>query len=384
MGYATSFIEDSAWMGMFNYGKRGFKVPPVDFYAARPFMLRASRNIGNHRVMNSKICYGSRLSIEVIHDYMKKVAKAVGVDKRFFQLTWACALGHDNMNLGYLGDDSVLKTLKWYQENGFLENSAVIFLSDHGSRYGGIRNMIQGRLEERMPVLYLAFPSWFHQKYHSAVSNMQSNEDRLTSHYDFFETLTDLADMHQITDLAIRTRTQSLKAQMGHNGPPRGISLFLPIPAKRTCVQAGIPTVYCVCFHKRPAKVSSRHIQAAVEQGILMLNRHLKAYGKGKCEPIALREIVSAEFIDLEYQHVKQGWRSNASRTYSISFRVDPDNAFVEGKFWRELPYGKWSLVDVLTRLDNGTFNNKGCLQRQSETAKTMCKCKSFTSHEDS
>ena len=55
-----------------------------------------------------------------------------------------------------------------------------------------------------MPMMYLAFPEWFHRKYPGSHLNLLANQDRLTAHIDVYHTLRHLlyfgSDKHGLID----------------------------------------------------------------------------------------------------------------------------------------------------------------------------------------
>ncbi len=46
-------------------------------------------------------------------------------------------------------------------EENYLNNSMLVFLGDHGPRFSKDRNSINGKLEERLPLLAIVMPPWF-------------------------------------------------------------------------------------------------------------------------------------------------------------------------------------------------------------------------------
>jgi hypothetical protein len=128
------------------------------------------------------------------------------------------------------------ETLQFLHKNDFLKKTILVLLSDHGMRWGGIRNTIQGRLEERMPMNFWIFPQWFSEKYASAVAEFRKNAQKLTTPFDVHETLKNILEMDAVNQ---RSRQQSKIT--------RGISLFRPIPNNRTCESAAIAEHWCVC-----------------------------------------------------------------------------------------------------------------------------------------
>jgi hypothetical protein len=47
--------------------------------------------------------------------------------------------------------------------------TVLFFLSDHGIRFGAVRQTSVGKLEERLPFMFLIFPDWFLKKYPNLI-----------------------------------------------------------------------------------------------------------------------------------------------------------------------------------------------------------------------
>lgn len=84
------------------------------------------------------------------------------------------------------------------------------------------------------------FPKSFKRKYPLAVRNFRRNSRRLTTHFDVYETLKDIANLDGdvISNDKVKKRSEDLKERGGTM--PRGISMFNEIPNDRTCDYAGI------------------------------------------------------------------------------------------------------------------------------------------------
>jgi hypothetical protein len=54
------------------------------------------------------------------------------------------------------------------------------YVFGHGIRFGAIRQTSVGKLEERLPFMFLIFPDWFIKKYPNIHRNLQVNSRRLT------------------------------------------------------------------------------------------------------------------------------------------------------------------------------------------------------------
>ena len=123
--------------------------------------------------------------------------------------------GHPE-SLASVADDMYYNFFKGIHDSKRRDNTVIVLFSDHGPRWGPIINTFQGKIEERMPMLFLVFPPWFRSKYPDHVKNLEINSNRLTTHYDTYETLKDILYF----DGNIRQ----------NKGTERGISLFSEIP----------------------------------------------------------------------------------------------------------------------------------------------------------
>ncbi|CAL8096510.1 unnamed protein product [Orchesella dallaii] len=309
-GYRTSLAEDSVWMGTFNYEKKGFLHPPTDYYL-HPMSLLMAKKIGHETWANAKLCYGPRLAFEVLLDYIVKTAVTFRYSL-YFQFVWANSLFHDYLNNPRLGDELLYMTLEFLSNNSFFNNTAFILLSDHGIRWGSIRSTYQGKIEERMPLAYFTFPLWFRRKYPQAMRNLRKNVLRLTTPFDVHETLKDILSISQgkhvrfdswDVEKSSRYEGESTIGSSGKRGggssksdekPPRGISLFRPIPLQRTCKMAGIEEHWCVCHSMKNFPINSTLVQSGAQFIVQVINGLVKRHSRF-CAKLSLFKINEAK-----------------------------------------------------------------------------------------
>lgn len=75
-----------------------------------------------------------------------------------------------------------------------LSNSFLLVMGDHGFRFGGIRGTKTGEAEDRNPLLMLVLPE--HLRNHpQLLEQLRSNARHLTTHFDVFATLIDIAQV---------------------------------------------------------------------------------------------------------------------------------------------------------------------------------------------
>merc|ERR1719495_867985 len=73
-----------------------------------------------------------------------------------------------------------------------MNHTIILFISDHGQRWGSFRSTYAGMLEERMPFVYAIFPPWFRTRYPEVWQNLVANTRRLTASFDLYSTLVDI------------------------------------------------------------------------------------------------------------------------------------------------------------------------------------------------
>ncbi|CAK1550105.1 unnamed protein product [Leptosia nina] len=279
-GYYTAFGEDSSSLGTFNFEKVGFIHSPTDYYL-HTFMHEAEKYSGNNRDFNSYICMGNVYFYNVLLNYIENLTNALKKLK-LFGFFWEVTMSHDYLNYPMLMDDSYERFLNSLDDSGYLENTILILLSDHGIRWGDIRFTKQGRLEERLPFIHILLPPSFKENYPMAYKNINLNSHRLTTPFDIHATLVDLVNLDSIQDTNIKTRTS---ASYDDN---RSISLFLPIPKNRTCALAGIEDHWCTC--NRGIKLSPKSSEG--REGAQYLITHIN-----ELESQTIRRLVGASFL---------------------------------------------------------------------------------------
>jgi hypothetical protein len=358
-GYRTSYGEDAPWMGIFNYVKRGFRRPPVDYYI-RPATHYADKNVASDHRGNANICYGPRMAFDVLLNHMKRLATMMGNDKRYFQFMWATSLTHDYLNQGALGEESLLAALYWFQTQGHMNKTVFVLMSDHGVRWGEIRKLRQGKIEESMPFIYFVIPEWLKKKYPRAMKNMERNRHRLTNPYDTYETFIDILNVDRLQSNSLKKREEAAGMETS-----RGISMFLPIPKERTCEMANIPSHYCVCHEATNLPEESVLARQAANYAVFKLNSFVSKFKQ--CAYLGLSKVTRAQLI-----HSKADMsRNETERVVEISFVTKPGDAAFDGTLERD-GKGNWKLSGEFSRI-NLYGNQSYCVDNKE--MKKYCSC---------
>lgn len=292
--YSTAYFEDVASMALFQYLQNGFVTPPTDFYN-RPLMVELENNVASHKSGNVHLCLGSRRTFQVLFDQFEKFMSTMAEhpERPYFSLFWQTSYSHDLLNVPAVVDKEFSRLLRQLIATNALENTFLVLMSDHGIRWGEFRNTYQGMMEERQPFLYIVPPPSFATKYPSAMRNLVRNRHKLTTHFDLYETLHDLLHPETLTPSAIKRR--SIELVDAELPMPRGISLFLPVPALRTCYDAAIAPHWCTCHEKAILPTTDARVVRVARMMVDTMNQMVKIYSK--CHRLYLNSISDANIL---------------------------------------------------------------------------------------
>ncbi|GFS09008.1 hypothetical protein ElyMa_003027200 [Elysia marginata] len=240
-------------------------------------------------------------------------------------------LTHDDYNGAFMGDEIYLQFLKRLKGDNTLNNTVIVWFSDHGERFGKIRHTYQGTIESSTPYLFFVFPPWFEKKYPDVMRVFRTNQHRLTSHYDTYATMQDILNFKGVV---------GPKGKLGE----RSISMFREIPEDRTCKDARIPAEYCVC-----ARFSKPRLSPSLDNYLGMVLRNkvssLSKPQRAKCEDPRLS---SVENILEETDTGKTA--TPGIRLFRVSIMTEPGNAMFEATLQFEVSKNSAKVVGEVAR----------------------------------
>ncbi|KAJ8729269.1 hypothetical protein PYW08_000850 [Mythimna loreyi] len=358
VGYYTALMEDTARHSMFKEKSLGFRGSPTDYYAY-PFIRQTEIFHGINRRHNMKSvlsCMGDKYYFQVLAKYVQDITTTLKAFKSF-GFFWESSMTDTSINAPEKMDYEYYKLLTNMDLSGYMKDTIVIFMSDHGLDIGDIRITKQGRMEQRLPLFVILFPPSFQKQYSLAYNNFKKNEGRLTTPFDVHKTLLDLIDMTELTDERIEKRSKEFYS---HN---RGISLFLEIPRNRTCEMANIDKMWCACVDEEPLASSNPLLVKAVQFITNEINEMLKPYPQ--CLKLIVEEIVIAKELIPVYETTTD-WRD-----IKLVMGMEPGG----GIFETVLRYHskEWTIVDSIKRLNCLGFQS---LCVEEPVVKLLCYCK--------
>lgn len=328
-GYRTLYAEDCPGLSAFNGIKAGFSKPPTDHYF-RPMGLAMERenvwSSGHH-------CMKDRLEIQVITQYIFDFVNIYKSESHFV-FTFLSRISHDDVNLVGTVDYALKDFFRKLHNEQLLNDTLLLFFSDHGIRFGDFRKTYQGKLEERLPMMYIVLPKWFPERFPRLWKNLRTNTQRLTTPFDIHETMLSALNLEEFERNISKI---DLKR--------RGISLFAQVPENRTCLSATILPHWCTCQERKTIPVKDNTVVKVAGLIVRHIN-HLLNADKGKCSPLKLDKIqeafvirpnekllkyVSCKDQDVDTRGVNYGKATQIeSYDYQLTLRTTPSLATFE------------------------------------------------------
>ena len=301
-GYKTLLAEDHPDIATFNYKYGGFEQMPTDYYL-RPFMVTINEEEGMWNQYHK--CFMDKTETEIVLNWsLDYIRYYVNKQQSYFAFSFLTRLSHDTMNGA--GDTDLLYTnfLKRLIQEDLLDNTILLFFSDHGMRFGNTAHSSMSQFEARLPYLFILPPK--NMLTAEEYENLKTNQNRLTTFFDIHSTL-----RHIITG--------SNDKQWKH-----GQSLLQEVPHDRSCKDASIPPFWCACVTDNKNAFSKKDPVAveAAEQAVAYING-LLGWHTDQCQKVRLNSVI-------EFTYIGEGFGFNNDHTshiYRLILTLDPANA---------------------------------------------------------
>ncbi|KAK2160235.1 hypothetical protein LSH36_137g00020 [Paralvinella palmiformis] len=273
-GYVAQWAEDYISTGAFQLRLKGFAAQPVEHYYRAFLQVADSYKLW---LLNSRNCLGSRTRNARILDWSRELF-AVYPRTPKFSFLFQGELSHNDLDDLQVADDEVKDFLSTMEREGYLENTLLILMSDHGLRAGSFRKTQQGKYEERLPFFAVRLPDWFRRAYPEESRHLATNAFRLTTPFDVHATFRHLIDF--------RPGEQPDRLT-------RGMSLLREVPAERTCSDGAIPSHWCTCLDSVELSPSENTVIMAAKTLVNAINEILNV-STDRCAPLSLGRILEA------------------------------------------------------------------------------------------
>ncbi|KAH6932171.1 hypothetical protein HPB50_003310 [Hyalomma asiaticum] len=319
-GYRTVFHEEQPKYGLYSYVGDGLRHAPTDYYTRHAVMA-----IDKSKLKKNSYCLGPRPPLDLYLDYMVGLFKVL--DKRpFFAYFWMSELAHDHLNMAGHCDAPLREALGRLHESGILNNTVLVFMSDHGLRFGPLRQTYIGRFEDSLPYAFLVFPPWFLQRHPAFAAALDLNQRRLTTHFDMHATL----------------------LQLLHPGLPRtahGQSLLHELPATRTCADASVPAQFCACVETEAFPLN-HPVSLKVARFVVA---SVNTLAGSECAKWELKSVLAIRFYP---RHTGSG--NTTDSDYWVKLSAAPGDAVFEATVRHSVDWraSRFSLLQQADRLD--------------------------------
>ncbi|XP_026744249.1 uncharacterized protein LOC113505644 isoform X2 [Trichoplusia ni] len=308
-GYRTAFFEDMPWIGTFQYRFNGFRKQPADHYL-RAFFLEEKKYWMDGLNKQNQHCVGAIPQYKFMLDLTDQFLQ---LDGKKFCFTFIVDVGHDNFNLISNADEDLVAFLETLDQRKAFEDTLVIIMGDHGSRFEGIRETYQGKLEERLPLMAIMLPDRLKALRPGVEEALARNRDVLTTPFDIHTTLLDVLGL----------KKRSSKHKIPGSDLRRALSLLEPIPESRSCAEAGIMPHWCACTKWFNVSISDpmyNHIATLLAEFIDGISKEQRA----KC---VTRQLVQVDWVlhrSVNSQLLKYGYKNEMDTFLGNPRKVAP------------------------------------------------------------
>ncbi|XP_028967379.1 uncharacterized protein LOC100902736 [Galendromus occidentalis] len=343
--FNTLFFEEQWPTGLFIHPSlRGFLEAPTDYWP-RPIMQAADQMPSKRR----GICFGPIYASKIYLDYLRDLLLVSRMSDPLFSYAWFSELSHDILIGARRLDEDFRAFFEELDAHKLLDETVILFLSDHGSRLEEWRGTEVGRYEDMLPFFYVMLPNELLEKRPEIENNLSVNSRRLATVYDIHATLKELTEP-------------------GHDGgksttTERGYSLISErIPEERTCLQAGINLQFCSCLKPTRLRTDSR---LAKEFATLVLDTANKEILENNATSVCATWSLSDIYDVFQLQDPQ-----NQFHVVKILLYAEPAKAMFEASaVYRD---GKLSLNSRVERLD-WYSSHAGCVENKPYARYCFC-----------
>ncbi|GAB6025107.1 hypothetical protein CHUAL_010537 [Chamberlinius hualienensis] len=371
-GYRTAFVENLDKYGLFLHNKAGRQKQMAHYYGHTLYMM-LSKFLPQFQ---KTACWRGKSDDEMVLNWAYEFQKQFNSTPHFGHF-WMSRLTHDNINTAQYIDLALSKTIINMYNQGLLNKTLLIVMSDHGIRYGAFRETEMGRVEENLPFLFMLFPQWFQQRFPKIMDNIRRNRFRLITTFDLHQTLKSIISCEFYSQQQY-TSSPSTMDDEEWQSKKRGISLFQHISSNRSCENAGIPDIYCSCKQNVvDVHINSPIVPKLTNKLVQQLNQ-LTAPHRSLCAPMKLNGVLFVKqvthWIDSKLQlQYSSSTSASAIGTYIVAIMTTPGN----GKFEATIAHISKNDTFVVNH-DIRRINHYGktsyCIQTDG-FIKSLCHC---------
>lgn len=367
-GYLTSWCNSAPKTAPFNWRMLGFNEQPTDFYT-RPFYMAFEKKVPQ----KPRNCLGSRSFSKLWLNYFRDIF-IMYPDKRKFLFHFLVEMSHDDNNQLTKMDEDIKSLIQQLHAEGYLNNTLLILMGDHGARYSKVRSTYSGKLEERLPYFSFLFPQWFQEKYPQAIANLRTNTKRLTTPFDLYETFKDF----------LKFDGSGLGSVAN-----RGISLFKEIPLERSCEHANIAPHWCACLAWKNVSMEEDGAKRALRYTLDTINSYTASY-RNECALLSVEKVTDATKLETRSEVLKflkaddeggiyqlnfNATNKNEMAMYQLTFYTTPGNGYFEVTVTHDLVRNQFTVNEKEISRINKYGDAPACILNKNRQIRQYCYC---------
>ena len=370
LGYITMYQEDDPKISIFNYLKDGFKYHPTGLYNRAYNLQYYKIRSGPDKCHHTKPSYLTWLN--QIEQFVTQMNTDTNRKIPYFAFNFLTEYTHDYFTIPKEFDQRLSEMFMNFEKKGFMDNTMVIVMGDHGNRIVSYSYSTEmGILERYRPFLSIRLPKAFENT--KFLNNIQENQNKLVSFYDIYQTLRHFLFLNKYDamneDQLVCSKQFEINSHQKRTS--RGISLFQLIPKTRNCSNALISNKLCNCYDKseiteitfrNETGYSFNYAAKKILNDIIKLTdekRHI-------CELYNLRK---NHTISLNRINLKPG----KSMYYKAMIIADPGEAWFESNIFYDSKLQEIKIPSVPTRMSR-YGNQSECIN--DSYLKNFCYCK--------
>jgi hypothetical protein len=261
-------------------------------------------------------CIGKNTVDETLQHYAEDVFLMTSkLNKSAFVYSWSTNLAHlDPTGPRGAPDKSYAQFLSrtLLEKNGNSKNTILFFMSDHGYRYGSIRQTFPGWYEDKLPTFWVYLPPAVKARFPEWTRALKKNKERLSSPMDLYWSMKHIIDAFSENDSTFKNPANSASVQLGQ-------SLFKEIPLERKCIDAGITDNFCACFVPKRLELNDSRLEKSAMEAVNWINERLKE-ADGSCVPLRLENVVAGGSLE----------KAGEGMTLIVAFETSPGGFLFE------------------------------------------------------
>lgn len=266
------------------------------------------------------------------------------------------------------------------------DNTLILFISDHGYRFGNFRETFMGFYEESLPFFYIRMPPTLKKRFPDWYKHLTEKTNSLTTPHDMYETLKDILNLSitggtsPLVEAQIDSDTNRTWSRIDFprdHAYRKRYSFFESAPTNRTCENSAIPQRFCMCGVTPEVDKKSEKSTQLAKFIISEVNRVQldSVINMNQCHSLNFSKVLYGREL-LPGDIWNNFGKLEKFQDYIIAFEANPGKGHFEARV-RAFQNGTKVIMDNVSRI-NSYKGQSDCIQ--DYVLKNYCMCKKLVS----